>query len=192
MDQTQYRICNLLVRHGRAEILQFFKPDSCIASTKVAIKVLTHFKINVRPQVMSLVGMNPIYRILFDAFGRHPTNDDADIAEAWLQKGAWMVAIDAATEVGHVVAIADDELMIDLSLDQAKRPNKHLLLEPSIFQLPHDWKYRQELAYEARGMRIIYVPENHNDTFRKSNDWRISSRTTPVVKKIIRIIERKL
>lgn len=191
MNKRQLKACHLLAQFGRAEILKWFKPDSCIASTKVAVKVLSHFKIPVRPKCFSVEIMNPKYRELFDQQHCHPTKENGD---AWLAQGAWEIAIDGHTpdSSGHVVAIVADKFLLDLSLDQASRPHKNLKLEPALLPLPDNWSGQPVLLYEEPdGMRLMYHRVD-NENYRKANDWCISERTTPVAKDIIRLIERKL
>lgn len=189
MNKRQEKVCHLLAEYGRAEILKWFKPDSCIASTKVAMKVLSHFKIPARPKCFTLEIMNPVYRELFDKHG-HPQKEQA---EEWLAQGAWEVIIsDHNGEIGHVVAIADEQFLIDLSLDQASRPQKQMELEPACAPLPAGWKREPLLVYEnENNVRLIYHPVD-NEMFRVSNDWREGYRTTPVAKQVIAKITRKL
>jgi hypothetical protein len=187
MTKRQDRICKLLCKYGRPEILKWFKVDSCVASTKVVIKVLNHFKIGARPQACLFEVMNPKFVELFDAKSGYPQSREE--SQAWLAQGAYSVAIDN-TGLSHIVAIVLDSMLIDLSLDQAHRPHKGIILKATGGLLPADFM-SQGVCYADNGCRITYCPIQ-NEAFRKSNDWRQGYRTGPVSKDIIRKIQRHL
>jgi hypothetical protein len=186
LTKQQDRICELLCKFGREEILKWFKVDSCIASTKVAIKVLSHFRIGARPQACMFEVMNPKFVELFIEKGYPKSKEEG---EAWLAAGAYSVAIDDSG-LSHVVAIVLDSVLIDLSIDQACRPHKQIALESAAGLLPADFM-QEGVCYAHNGCRITYLPIA-NEKFRKSNDWRQGWRTDDAAKAIIRKIRRHL
>lgn len=189
VTKRQDKICKLLCELGREEILKFFKPDSCIASTKVAIKVLQHFRIGARPQAVMLEIMNAKFMELFDQKGGYPQSKDE--SQAWLAAGAHLIVIDESG-LGHIVAIVMDALLIDLSIDQAHRPHKGVVMTPAAGILPSMASFvTNGVCYEASNCRISYCPID-NQVFRTSNDWRKGRRTDSVCKAIIRNIQRRL
>ena len=187
MTKRQNEICELLCDYGRPEILKWFKVDSCVASTKVAIKVLNHFKIRARPQACLFEVMNPKFVELFDAEGGYPQSREE--GQVWQDQGAHSVAIDG-TGLGHVVAIVASSMLVDLSLDQAHRPHKGITLKATGGILPFNFM-THGVCYADNGCRITYFPIQ-NEMFRKSNDWRQGYRTGPVCKDIIRKIQQSL
>jgi hypothetical protein len=190
MTKRQDKICQLLCDIGREELLKHFTVDSCIASTKVAIKVLSHFRMNARPLSVGLEIRNTVFQQLVQETGGPPPNND--VAQEWLKKGAWSVCVAPdKVDIGHVVAIVMNECLLDLSLDQASRPNKGIVMKPGVGVLPSGF-WRDGVAYMINGCSVVYWPVKENEIFRTSNDWRIGSRTTPIAKEIIRQIQRKL
>jgi hypothetical protein len=136
MTNGQKKVMTLLCQFGRTEILKDFRPDSCIASTKVAIKVCKHFNINIQPLASHVEVQNPIFVQKSHCLKKVPKTTEEQLQ--WADEGAYVVRIEAnpttvrwtdvrAEDVGHVIGVTTDHLL-DLSLDQASRPKKGIIL----------------------------------------------------------------
>jgi hypothetical protein len=189
MTPRQEKICELLCKLGRPVILEHFRHDSCVASTKVAIKVLSHFKMNARPLVVHLDIFNAVFEQKMREKGGWPETKEE--TQGWLDQGAWSIRIDATSELGHVVAIVMDEWLLDLSLDQTSRPYKGIVMEAGFGRMPPTFMQRG-MEGQIGGCFVVYRPAPHNQLYRTSRDWTMGSRTTPVAREIIRRIERRL
>lgn len=194
MNPRHDRICELLCKFGRAEVLKHFRQDSCIASTKVVVKTLAHFKINARPLSVDVEVCNPTYCRLYDQINRLPNEEELKL---WVEQGARLVCIDSSGDkVGHVVAIVENELMIDLSIDQFNRPEKEIVISDGEGMggvLPRNFvRNGGRVSYNCNGCSIVYWAQPENKFFLKSPNWQVGSQTQPIVDAMIRRIVRAL
>src|SRR5206468_2721723 len=115
------------------EILRAFRPDSCIASTAVAIDVLERFGLKSQALAVEVSVFNLPFVEHLRREGTLPQTPD-DVRR-WQQAGCHAVDIDRKLKrpggwSGHLVAIAADRWLVDLSIDQVNRPQQGILLAP--------------------------------------------------------------
>jgi hypothetical protein len=126
-------VVTALAKVGRPPILEHFAKRSCIASTRIALDVLEYFGVRAEPLPLFVLVLN----------GEALDMAEAGMSQAGLQAemlkygpdepgGPWGIGVGAVIEnstdwAGHlVVAIPDERLLLDMSLDQASRPHKGL------------------------------------------------------------------
>ena len=65
MNHTQklQRILNGIERVARTEILRDYRPDSCIASSRIVLRVLQHYGYNAEPLTVRAMVFNPAYHL---------------------------------------------------------------------------------------------------------------------------------
>lgn len=149
-------VLEALVTFGRALILaNDVAPDSCILSTKVAIEVLAAFGYKAKPVPVVVVIQNREY-LRAEAEGW-------DLVEtphgAW-PEGAYAMGLGFWADekkAGHLIAVVEDEILLDMTLDQASRPHVNIRLHASAFKAPKDFmRVDQCPVYEAHGVRVMY------------------------------------
>jgi hypothetical protein len=94
---------------------------------------------------------------------------------------------------GHLVTVLGGQVLIDLTLDQADRP-QHGILLPMPILAPCDPDF---LAGQARvagivgGCRVVYEARPGDRSFERSNDWRSRKRRADVVGAAIRLLKKE-
>lgn len=171
-----------LVKHAPPLIAQDFRPDCCIAATKIALGVLTMlgFYVKVQPTQLIVYTKRLWRRVESNTFD-YPFLD-----------GEYSVGVGFDPEtgkqgyVGHLVAIvaepaaAETLFLVDLSLGQANRPKKGINLPPALFSTGNKMK--------LNGCVLIYRAIE-NPVYLQSPDWTDRTRTDPIILELLRIIK---
>jgi hypothetical protein len=167
-------------------------PDSCIGSTKVLCQLGESFGLRVEPLVVEAYVYN-------SAFVMHFANHGFDITPADVERiggeGGFYIVLGSRREEdksddpkewnGHLVAVVyppkglyETPHVIDISLDQAHRPARGLLLqEPVVFPIPSKrFLSGEEDAIgltEVRGIKMCMAYKSHPDAkdYEISPDW---------------------
>lgn len=169
MDEA--RVCWLLCRIGRPMILEEYRPDSCIASTRIGIAVLKELEVPASPLPVEVVAFNPTFSRIM-AQGSAP---EVAVADA----RAWSVGVSPSAPpprpggwVGHLVILTAGHF-VDLSLDQLSRPDKNLDLGASPFPRPRGWPESGDWANfgDDAGVTMMYRPLS-DQGFRRAPDWK--------------------
>ena len=161
---TLQKPVRLLMEYARPEILTTHRPDSCIASTAVGIRVLERFGIGAWPVPVHAVAMNAQYVAMMNEVATNKEeNPDAEMPEEaqrqWMERGAWSVELSNLPsradgfDGGHLVIGIKDHL-VDLSIDQASRPHKGIPLEPLAIDCPQSF-YEGERIWRHVGTAIL-------------------------------------
>lgn len=170
---------------ARAAVLRRFRPDSCIATTRVVIETLRYFGVPARPWAVNMIMFNAAAWPL--AVAKVPATD-------W-PEDAWSVGFAAAgfakdgtadpDNVGHVVALAATPAgrrMVDASIDQVGRPAKGIpAMRPMIGDVPAEFDPADQsvgLVLHEAGVTVIYTG-SASRVFATSPHWR---RADPTVR----------
>lgn len=187
-----------LVHSGREEILKDFRPDSCIASTAVAIDVLNHFGFPAEPLPVRVCVYNEamVKRIEAEGFP-----EGSNTTRQWnAQDGSWGVAVGYPPDdqsrssgyIGHLTALSY-HFLIDLSIDQASRPPRSIHLQPIAIRIPESFPHQDpEFTVIQNGCLLLYKARLLDTQYRKSKDWSISARRARAVAAIKDKIRREL
>ena len=74
--------------------------------------------------------------------------------------------------MGHVLALTDHDV-IDLSIDQASRPERGIVLEPFAFpRPPHFTEQRTTLIDDDTGGALVYDPRPNEQPWLPLRKWR--------------------
>jgi hypothetical protein len=177
---------------ARPEILRDFRADSCIASTRITIRVMREFGIFAEPlSVIFIVGNAEWRRRIIE--NQEPWPDPKDIYKWCEMTGAWSVGVGNGRKreggwPGHLVAyLPKHNFIIDASIDQANRPAKGIILPPVLIAQISPRFAAGEIALEStsKWMYLQYACAP-NELFRLSKDWTEFQRIKPVVKRIMR------
>lgn len=145
----------------RAATLEYYRRDSCITSARIGAAVLRHFGVLVRLVPVRLLAVTAD---LYEKYQQgHDLNDPAlkGIGHSVLIQGTGRVSVSPDGRRlwnGHVVLVLKHPAtLVDLSIDQASRPEKGLVLdEPVVMPVPDAQAFRAGEPLAAR---------NHDGTF---------------------------
>jgi hypothetical protein len=174
---------------ARAAVLRRYRPDSCIATTRVVIEALRYFGVTARPWAVDLQ--------IYNAAAWAARAGDVPAAD-W-PDDAWTIGIAPAgyaasgatdqNNVGHVVAVTAGRL-VDASIDQASRPAKGLTLTPVVAALPDGFNPADTTAtigYTLDGVHLLYRASGSGE-FRRSRNWSRSPENRAIVAETIRAL----
>jgi hypothetical protein len=142
-----------LIEVGRPELLKRFRPDSCVESTRLVVEFLRSHGVRVSPLRVQVGVFN-------DAIVKRlevtPNPGPGELARWERLDGSWSVGIGATSDAmarakaadaslvvsasggwsGHLVALIEGRIVVDLSLDQLNRPLHGINLHPVTFDVP--------------------------------------------------------
>lgn len=175
-------------------VKQWFIPNSCIMSTALMCQLLEGHGLIGFPLSCVVMVMNEIAsNYIEDRFTLGADNDQAmrDLANL---PGAYIVGIglsgiprprrlrlDVANNkwVGHLVTIAIDpkrnkKWLIDLTIDQADRPEHGIICQPYITAIDNDMlgsSFTIDSNIDGINTRILYDPQWGDMTYQATADW---------------------
>lgn len=181
----------------RSEVLLHWKPDSCIASTRVLVDTLAYFGIDATPTPTRAAVFNRL------AWGLAQQNKRPS---AWPPE-AWSVGVEGEGPAvdggwnGHLVAVVRKLLpyrvLIDPSGDQFARPQHAIFATPLVASLPALWTPQDPLVAagvdldDQPGPVYVYAPLTGSHGWRLALDWcgNVEPVTQAVAGSVSRIIE---
>lgn len=194
--KQRVEVVRLLVEMARPMILRRFRPSSCIASTRVAIDVLARFGMPAEPLPVTVYICNEIFARHVERVGQPATEEEA--RRLFEVDGGHTILIgdrpDADTQgyPGHLVCLLRPDLMIDLSIDQATRPQKGIVLRPFAVPVTADFVDGRSARVVGQNGCVLRYQRHPHRGFKNSGDWRDASRTAPIVDEIARKIRQRL
>jgi len=196
-DMTVEEILKVYTRIARPIILEYFRKDSCIASTRITIEVFSRLGFKTIPFACHVRIFNGKFREIFEREKHWPTKEEM---EKWITQGAWSIGFGYGDHkgeryIGHLVAIVENKYLIDSSIDQAERPHKEIFF-PAILvaEINRDFRRGKEklTIINDRGTVIVYEPKIKDRKWETSPDWTVISRHTPAVGRILLEIQQEL
>jgi hypothetical protein len=195
--QRREQILTLLAAEARPLILEHWAAYSCIASTRVAIDVLGAFGI--------VAEARPVHAYIFNAplwkrleAGEQPAAGEID--RLFAIDGSWSIGLGFGGDMGankwpgHLVALVRrPQVLVDLSLDQASRPERQIDLGPIIAPIrgPEFLRGEGQIVGEVNGTVVAYETiDEHGYTL--SPDWTEKERHMRVVPEIVKRIRERL
>lgn len=183
-------------------LARHYRPDCCIAAARVTIDVFAEFGLVAVPVPTQVVVWNPAYRKR--VLDGRPCRGPEELARAWDEDGSWALGIGLGGPPvntggpgydGHLVVAAgsvpERSALIDLSLGQASRPTRDMVLGPAVVKMPPSfWSAadgftwvdvnRCAVGYRVRTGRTA-------DSYRDSPDWADPDRHTAASEELIRL-----
>lgn len=166
-----------------------YRTDSCIAAARVCVDVLGALHYRVEP----LPCMAEIVNAAYLAKGRAPST--ADEAAAWLAEGCWRVLLGGGEQQpgywpGHLLVVVNRTVAIDLTLGQACRPHKGILLGAHAFPVhPSFLSGAISGVGIMNGCQVTYTAEPGNRGYLAAKDWRDRARHAKVVRQLLAAIK---
>lgn len=204
MDQIDPRtraILDGLTQHARPLILDHYRADSCIASTRVAIEVLRYFGLNAEPL--------PLLVLAFNAEAARMIEEGADLPTVHAETlkystddpgGPWTIAVGTGRQARHsgdegwaghlVAAIPDLKVVIDLSIDQINRPHKTMNFTPVWSIVPEDdwWAGEVNNAFFRTDEDCLLILDRNAldpDGYKASTNWTMKDHSKTAIKQIV-------
>jgi len=196
-DMTVEEILKVYTRIARPIILEYFRKDSCIASTRITIEVFSRLGFKAIPFACHVQIFNDKFREIFEREKHWPTKGEM---EKWITQGAWSIGFGYGDHkgeryIGHLVAIVENKYLIDSSIDQAERPHKEIFF-PAILvtEVKRDFRRGKEnlTIINDRGTVMVYEPKIKDRKWEVSPDWTVISRHRPAVGRILLEIQQEL
>jgi hypothetical protein len=91
-----------------------------------------------------------------------------------------------------LVAIVSDSYLLDLSLDQASRPQKGIHIYPGGLAIPEDFCSGEAAWREQQGCLIVYKALPKNKNFVASANWLQPHQTRRAIRATIQRIQKQL
>ena len=179
---------NLLLKHARAEILRYYRIDSCIISTRVAVEVMKQLGYAAYPQSVACSVYNAAMVKRIQKLGWPSSQEEF---QAWIKEdpSIWSVAIGHRHPgetgfVGHLVAIIEKNILVDLSLDQASRPQYNMELCPYARIVTDEFLKGEKSVAIVNDMAIAYEITNESD-WKLSSNWTDKRQYEPLVAAVL-------
>jgi len=160
--------------------------DSCICCTKVLMQIGESLCLNVQPLVVEANVFNPVFAKHVVKHGLNPSEEEMKrLGEA----GGRFVVLGAREDreagankwPGHLVLLASAKgkspVVIDLSIDQAHRPKKDILItEPVVFGVPDGFTRGEycavgQVGTEVGALCFVYRAFPEDKSYEVSPDW---------------------
>lgn len=180
-----------------------YRPDSCIAATRILVDVLTELHVPVRPLAVTVHIFNQAFVERSDQEGRLPSGPDE--LNCWLTEcGAWSIGLgeldpDSVPEPGrwngHLAAVAWGHILVDLTVAQANRPAKNINLPALVVHLNEEELTGQKRkAIAINDCEVYYRARPENRSFLRAIDWQHPRRhdvATKILRKVREILREK-
>jgi hypothetical protein len=149
--------------------------DTCILHTRVAVDTLRSFGVRARGLAAQVMIGNSVWADDCRRLNRLP----ASSAE-WSEH-SWCLGIGFGADPrkerpgydGHVIAVVNDRYGLDLTIDQAARPQHDIDLRPHFWKLAPGFAAgdAQEAFVVTGGSVVIYRPMPEDRAFLTAPDW---------------------
>jgi hypothetical protein len=182
------------------EMPRRYRPDCCIAAARVLIDVLAELHVKARPLSVSIDVFNRpfIERAEAEGGGLPETTEEY---QRWVAEcGAWWLTLGhAASEAepgkwpGHVVVVAWESILVDLSLPQGSRPQRGIRLVPLAIRVkPDDLDGVGRRVVEVNGCELHYRGRPDDRSYQTAPDWQDRRRHEATVREILAHVRAEL
>lgn len=152
------------------EIGRGYKRNACILASRAGTLALEYFGVESEAMPMKCIAFNRLALEFFE----HKVPVQLWPDAAWSVGMAPSQGGDASGYEGHVVIVASDDTIIDLTVMQMSRPHKALVIErPLIITTDNGVVKGNELWVEHDGIPICYSPFV-DESFERVPDWKIN------------------
>jgi hypothetical protein len=151
-DELIEAAVEVLTQDTRPRMLEVALPSSCILATKIAVEACRGIGLRARPLPVRAHVFNPTWVERVKA--GHVLTPDKETVKEWLRAGAHRVTVGFHGEEeralvtphangspgwnGHLVAIIEESVLLDLALDQTTRPAHDMHVEPVAARPPRE------------------------------------------------------
>jgi len=158
---------------------------TCILHTRIATLLARKAGVRARPLTCALTVANAEWLALAEELDRMPD------VEEW-RGGEWALGIGQGKAPGqkgydgHVVVVVEDRWVLDLTLDQANRPQHGIEVRPGYFRVERDWlRGGRRIAFRRNGAFIQYEARPEDRGFLAVPDWTEVRANQPLIRRIL-------
>ena len=161
--------------------------------------MLGHFGVRVRPLSVTATFFSEGFVELSGSTGGRLPETREELVEWTDRPGVWSVGLGLGEEEpgrwpGHLVALVEDRLVVDISAGQASRPERGLVVPGVLsFEVPRAFvqgKVDRPLELDDGGV-VVYRVRSGDKSFQKSRAWKRPDRRADAVLALVRLIERR-
>lgn len=170
-----------------------YRPDSCIAATRVLIDVFDRLHVKVRPLSVTVDIFNAALVARAEAEGGRLPVDDEEYQRWIAETGCWWLTMGSGGDPepgkwsGHVGVVAWEKVLIDLTLPQATRPQRGIVLAPVAVEVGESFLDGSDRrVVPMNGCELHYQARPEDRSFMHSPDWCDRQRHRDVVAEILR------
>jgi hypothetical protein len=183
-----------LLKHARSEILKEFRADSCIVSTAVGIDILNHFNVMAEPLAVRTSIFNEPFASRLSKLQSWPNKKQV---EEWSKEGSYSVGIGFGAQqvdkwAGHLVVLVEKQFILDLSIDQASRPQYNMVLNPFLVEVNKEFFSGTPKVFNLNQCVIRIDLLKDNKDYLLTPDWEFKNRRSKIVTRLLQIIEKDL
>jgi hypothetical protein len=153
-----------------------YPPNACIACARITQMTLTRHRLQVRPCSVEAVVLNPALAARQDRTGRTPRHE-TELDQWYREDGSCFVhlgtgAPQADCWAGHLVALVERTILIDLSLPQINSPEHDIHLMPVLCSVPRGFaEGRTVHRFAMAGCRVEYRCRPDKIGYQTAVDW---------------------
>lgn len=159
-----------------------YAPTCCIAAVRLLCNGLTELKFRVTPmKVLTRINNEAIVR-LRERHGRFPETEQE--AAEWAAQGGKQVVLgegdpQAGKWPGHLVALVEGRILVDVTLYQGNRPDHGIVLDrPYIGVVPAAFAEGKAIHVDfTKNCVIVWEPDPDDTSFVIAPDWQFPDRT---------------
>jgi hypothetical protein len=172
------RVLDRMVVEIPAELTRMgYTRRTCILHTRYAVDALRELGVRTRPLTTRVMVGNAEWRRLASELGRWP------LADEWTEE-TWCIGVGYGPDPreerpgydGHVIAVVNDRWALDLTIDQASRPQHGIELSP------HHWPVtpaflrgdQPDVFRTEDGSVVVYDAMPDDKGFLTVPDWRLA------------------
>lgn len=166
-----------LAKTVRAQILKTNSPDSCIPSTKAMVEALRQLHVDVFALPVTAMAVNAPLWAYAHEHGGYPAIGTPEYPEDGFGIGIGYIGDETQPGKwnGHLVCVAERRWLLDLSIDQASRPQWNMpITEPLVAPVDEVWlraRTNLPLVIEHETAHIYYWPNPGNEGYKESPGW---------------------
>ncbi len=176
-----------------------YRPDGCIAAARVLVDVFDRLHVRCRPLAVTVDVFNPAMVARATAEGGRLPADTEEYQRWIVESGCWWLTLGGASDPepgkwpGHVGVVVWESVLIDLTLQQASRPARGILLAPAAVQVcPAFLAGSESRVVTMGGSELHYVARPEHKSFMNAPDWRDRRRHHDVVGHIVERVRDEL
>lgn len=173
------RLLDRMVVEIPAELTRIgYTRRTCILHTRYAVDTLRDLGLRARPFTTRVMVGNAEWRRIAEQIGRWPQADE------WTDE-AWCVGVGFGADPrderpgydGHVIAVVNDRWALDLTIDQANRPQYGIELSPHYWPATPAFLRGDEPAQflVGEGSHVHYDAMPDDREFLHTPDWRLTT-----------------
>ncbi|HXG12914.1 MAG TPA: hypothetical protein VNK04_24365 [Gemmataceae bacterium] len=198
VSRQQYRQLIAFMNAACRVIPEHYPANACIACTRITLAALARWGFTARPCSVEVLVANPPLIARARRIGRAPWTAE-ELAQWSREDGSWLVHVGGghppSTDYwpGHLVALIEGHVLVDLALPQASMPEHQIRLTPLLCDVPAG--FAQGLVnhiLDLNGSQVEYRAFPDKISYQTTPDWSAPDRHADVVETIVRLMQDQL